>query len=245
MKKIFMAALCLVAVVSAQAQNIQLHYDFGRSLYSNEEGQRPRMTATYEQFRMDGAGQWFYFVDFDFYGDGMAGAYTEISREMNIGKKGFAVHMEYNGGLSSSKNNQASRFQHAALLGGAWNGHSADFSSTYSLQLMYKQYFRGQYQTKGFASVQLTGVWSTLLLNRALTFSGYIDFWRGQESTGKGKLVVMTEPQLWFNLNSIKGLEKLPLSIGTEIEISNNFIYNTANDKSFFVNPTLAVKFQL
>lgn len=245
MKKIFLAALCLVAVLGAQAQNIQLHYDFGRSLYSTEQSARPRMTATYEQFRADQAGQWFYFVDFDFYGEGMAGAYTEISREMNIGKQGFAAHVEYNGGLTSSKTGQATRFQHAALIGPAWNGHNADYSTTYSLQLMYKQYFRGQYQSKGFASVQLTGVWSTKLLNKALTFSGYIDFWRGQDSDGSGKLVVMTEPQLWFNLNSIKALEKLPVSIGTEVEISNNFIYNTANDKTFFVNPTLAVKFQL
>ena len=34
------------------------------------------------------------------------------------------------------------------------------------------------------------------------------------------------------------------LSIGTEVEISNNFIYNTYNDDSFFINPTLALKWQ-
>jgi hypothetical protein len=30
--------------------------------------------------------------------------------------------------------------------------------------------------------------------------------------------------------------------VGSEIEVSSNFIYNTYNDKSFFINPTLAVK---
>ena len=67
------------------------------------------------------------------------------------------------------------------------------------------------------------------------TFSGFIDFWRGQKADGHGQLVMLTEPQLWYNLNS-------HLSIGTECEISSNFIYNTYNDKSFFVNPTLGMK---
>jgi hypothetical protein len=47
--------------------------------------------------------------------------------------------------------------------------------------------------------------------------------------------VVLTEPQLWYNVTS-------HLSFGTEVEISNNFIYNTYNDKTFFVNPTLGAK---
>lgn len=242
-KKISMAAAMLLLATTAVAQNIQLHYDFGRSIYSNEEGERPRMTATYEQFRADKAGSWFYFADFDFFGDGMAGAYTEISREFNIGKQGFAAHVEYNGGLSSSKANYGSRFQHAALVGGAWNGHSTDFSRTYSLQLMYKQYFRGQGGAKGFASVQLTGVWDVTFAGRALTFRGYMDFWRGQDADGSGKLIIMGEPQLWYNLNSIPALKSLPLSIGTEIELSNNFIYNLKTSKTFFVNPTLGVKY--
>lgn len=239
----FVTVLFLLCVSTVCAQNIQLHYDFGRTLYPNEERERPRMTATYEQFRTDAAGSWFYFADFDFYGDGMAGAYTEISREFNIGNQGFAAHVEYDGGLTSSKAYYASRFQHAALIGAAWNGHNVDFTHTYSLQLLYKQYFRGQNHTKGYASVQLTGVWSLALLNKAVTFSGYIDFWRGQNSGGSGKLVMMGEPQLWFNFNSINGLKSLPLSVGTEIEVSNNFIYNVTSDKTFFVNPTLAIKY--
>jgi hypothetical protein len=48
-------------------------------------------------------------------------------------------------------------------------------------------------------------------------------------------MVVLTEPQLWYNVNE-------HLSFGTEWEISNNFVYNTYNDKTFFWNPTVAVK---
>ena len=33
------------------------------------------------------------------------------------------------------------------------------------------------------------------------------------------------------------------LSVGTEIEISNNFIFPDAQKKYFFVNPTIALKY--
>jgi hypothetical protein len=125
-------------------------------------------------------------------------------------------------------------FQQAALVGGAWNGHNADFSTTYSVQLMYKQFFKSYGYTRNYASVQLTGVWSTTFAQKKCTFSGFIDFWRG-EIADKGKLVILTEPQFWFNATP-------HLSVGTEVEISNNFVWNPVNDKSFFVNPTLALK---
>lgn len=243
MRQTITAAFALLCATAAVAQNVQLHYDFGRSIYPDEEAERPRATATYEHFRADGAGSWFYFVDFDFYGDGMAGAYTEISREFGVGKRGFAAHIEYDGGLTSSKSGYASRFRHAALIGAAWNGASADYAKTFSLQLMYKQYFRGQGSAKGFASAQLTGVWNILFAGKALTFSGYIDLWRDQDSGGRGKLAVMAEPQLWLNLRALPRLSGLPLSVGTEIEVSDNFIFNAASGRTFFVNPTLALKY--
>jgi hypothetical protein len=48
-------------------------------------------------------------------------------------------------------------------------------------------------------------------------------------------LVLLTEPQLWYNATE-------HFIIGTEVEVSNNFVYNTYNDKKFFINPPLAVK---
>lgn len=177
MKKIVLAALLAVTSMSGMAQDLQLHYDFGRNIYSDELPDRMKTTLTFEHFSTDNAGSWYYFVDMDFLKDGVMGAYTEISREFNIGKQGFAAHVEYDGGLTSSKSdNVASRFQHAALIGPAWNGHNADFSTTYSLQLMYKQCFHGQNGQKAYSSVQLTGVWSTTFANKALTFDGFFDF---------------------------------------------------------------------
>ena len=47
----------------------------------------------------------------------------------------------------------------------------------------------------------------------------------------------MSEPQLWVNLNKIKGWEKIGLSIGGEIELSANFI-----SKGFHALPAVGAK---
>lgn len=230
MKKLLFSGLLAVAALTAQAQNVQLHYDLGRNLYPDEEAGRQKVTMTLEQFKADKWGSWFYFVDVDFSRKFVEGAYTEISREFNIGKKGFAAHVEYDGGL-----NRFGSFQQSALLGGAWNGHNADFSTTYSVQLMYKRFFKSYDYTNAYHSFQLTGVWSTTFANKKCTFSGFIDLWRGEKANGHGQLVILAEPQFWYNATE-------HFSVGTEWEISDNFVYNTYNGKTFFVNPTLAVK---
>ncbi len=231
MKRYIFSLLLILVALCAHAQDVQLHYDFGRNLYPDEEAGRQKVTLTVEQFKADQWGSWFYFVDLDFSRKFIEGAYIEISREMKLGSESpFAAHVEYNGGL-----NRFGSYQHAALIGPAWNGHSADFSKTLSVQLMYKRYFKSYDYTSAYHSVQLTGVWSTTFAQKALTFSGFIDFWRGQNANGHGQLVMLTEPQLWYNLTE-------HFSLGTEWEISSNFVYNTYNDKSFFINPTLAAK---
>ena len=219
----------MMLATCVSAQNVQLHYDFGRNIYSNEEAGRQKVTMTLEQFKADQWGSWFYFVDIDFSRKFTEAAYAEISREFNIGNKGFAAHVEYDGGL-----NKGGSFQQSALLGGAWNGHNADFSKTYSVQLMYKRYFKSYNYTSAYHSLQLTGVWGLNFADK-WRFAGFIDFWRGEKANGHGQLVMLTEPQLWYNVNE-------HLSFGTEVELSNNFVYNLYNDKKFFVNPTIAAK---
>jgi hypothetical protein len=238
MKKITFFAMLFIAAISTDAQDIQFHYDFGRHLYPNEEAGRQKLTVTVEQFKADQWGSWFYFVDIDLSHRFTEGAYTEISREFNLGKHSpFAAHIEYDGGL-----NRFGSFQQAALIGPAWNGHNADFSKTYSVQLMYKQFFKSYDNTRSYASVQLTGVWGITFANKACTFSGYIDFLRGEDANNHGQLVIQSEPQFWYNLNSIKGLENTNLSIGTEVEFGYNFIFNTYSNRDTFINPTLALK---
>ena len=240
MKKLFLLSLILVATFAVNAQNLQVHYDFGRSIYSDEEASRQRVTLTFEQFKADKLGSWFWFIDLDMYHDGVKGAYTEISREFTLSNPtpsvSLAAHVEYDGGMTTFKPAGGTRFQNAALVGPAINGHNADYSMTWSVQAMYKQYFAGA-GCDAFASFQLTGIWGINFAGGKGTFSGFIDFWRGETANHHGQLLIITEPQLWYNANK-------HFSIGSEVEISNNFIVpECATDKSFYVNPTLAVKY--
>lgn len=240
----FCLRVCFLLAVTflstrAAAQNVQLHYDFGRDLYSSEQADRQKVTLTYEAFKADNFGSWYYFVDFDIRKGGSNCAYTEISREFNLSKSSpFSAHLEFDGGI-----NLYGSFQNAFLIGPAYNGHSADFSKTWSVQLMYKQCLKGGGK-KALSGVQLTGVWGLTFGSGKWTFAGFADLWTGYipewDADGQNKGVVfLTEPQLWYNFSK-------SFSIGTEWELSSNFIYPTGNtDTRFYVNPTLAVKFNL
>ena len=206
-------------------------------------------TITYEGFHADKIGSWYYFIDADFNKNGMLGAYTEISREFTFAKvktsSSFAGHIEIDAGLSKSGN----QFQSALLLGPAWNWHNKSFSKTLSVQVMYKQFFGQKIEeangtstkTRPYCSFQVTGVWGLNFgYKDRWRFDGFIDFWRGKNSTnGHGCLVILTEPQIWYNLSR-------HCAFGSEWEMSNNFIYkncgNFAND-GFYVNPTVAFKY--
>lgn len=241
----FCLRVCVLLTVTllstrAVAQNVQLHYDFGRNLYSSEQADRQKVTLTYEAFKADKLGSWYYFIDLDLRSSGSSGAYTEISREFRLGKTSpFSAHVEFDGGL-----NLYGSFQNAILVGPAYNGHSADFSKTWSVQLMYKQFLKSNGK-KALAGVQLTGVWGLTFGSGKWTFSGFADLWTGyvpdwkEDGSQKKGVVFLAEPQLWYNFSNC-------FSLGTEWELSSNFIYPTGNTGTrFYVNPTLAVKFNL
>ena len=234
-KTVMLAALLALASGTAAAQDIQLHYDFGRNIYTGAEAGRSKVTLTLEQFKADKLGSWYYFVDVDLSRRFTESAYTEISREFNLGRQSpFAAHIEYNGGLS-----RQGSFQQSALVGAAYNWHSADYSKTWSVQLMYKQYFKSYDSTHAYASAQLTGVWGLNFAGGKLTCSGFIDFWRGEKANGHGCLVILAEPQLWYNFTK-------HISLGTEWEFSNNFVFNQdpGSSQTFFWNPTVALKWR-
>lgn len=242
--KHFFSTLALVATtVAAPAQNVQLHYDLGHSLY-NDLGNRPSVTTTVEMFKPDTWGSTYLFTDIDYQRDGVAGAYWEIAREFNVTKnKQWAFHVEYNGGLNSDEDTwNATRFQHAVLAGGAWNWHSADFSRTFSVQALWKYYFKNRhYGARPFNGFQLTEVWGIQFAKGFCTFSGFCDIW--YDPSANGKWIVISEPQFWWNLNKFKGWEKINLSVGTEWELSNNFVWNDKGEHNrFYFIPTIAAK---
>lgn len=244
-QRLFMLAAFTVAAVSGFAQNVQLHYDLGRSLY-NDLSERQSVTTTIELFKPDRWGSTYFFTDLDYESDGVMGAYWEISREFNLSaNKQWAAHVEYDGGVSTGRMDNSyygNRFQQAALLGGAWNWHSADFSRTFSLQAMYKYYFKNAHKDmRAFNSFQATAVWGITFAKGLCTFSGFADLW--YDKSVRGNYIFLSEPQFWVNLDKLKGWDDVHLSLGSEVELSNNFVWNNRGENNkFYAIPTVAAK---
>lgn len=236
MKKLITAVICAAVSLHALAQlNVQFHYDFGHDIYGGELSGRPCMTATIENFTADKWGSTYFFVDGDFGGNTMKSVYAEFARELRFWKAPVAVHIEYDGGLSGSGS-----YNDAYLAGAAYNWASKDYAKTFSMQVLYKYLARQEIGTKH--SWQLTAVWGIHFAKGLYTFSGFADLWH--DNSVNGSLVFCSEPQFWFNLAALKGVDDdFKLSIGTEVEITNNLVWPaTGINNRFYTIPTLAVK---
>lgn len=231
MKRIFILLFLLTSFIGLNAQNIQLHYDLGSALYNNDLKDRPVVTTTVEMFKPDSWGSTYFFVDMDYTSKGIASAYWEIARELKFWQPPFSIHVEYNGGL----NNMAS-FQNAYLGGLTYTYNNNSFTKGFSLSAMYK-YIQKLESPNNF---QLTGTWYLHFgKNGVCTFSGFADFWREKGNNPHGDFIFLSEPQFWLNLNKLpKVNDKFKLSVGTEVELSNNFSFRNG----FYAIPTLAIK---
>jgi len=233
-KLIVMVWLALPAGISAQ--NLQLHYDFGR--------ERHFATATLEMFRPDTMGATFWFVDFDFdfteKPRSMSAAYWEIARDFYIpglrkmeafDQLGF--HIEYNDGFTAYTDTGG--YTGAASYNPVW---LAGFShpvvianATLTAQLLLRLP-RGMHSP----DFQVTIVWFQSFLKNRLLFAGFADLWtqnRLQKKNNK-EMVFQTEPQLWCIVSP-------HFSLGSEIEISYNFPYGP---EPWTISPTLAVRWE-
>ena len=234
MKKILLLTLFLGALGLAKAQNVQFHYDFGDDLYGKELGGRPTITSTVEMFHPDSWGSTFFFVDMDYTSNGVASAYWEIARELRFWEAPISLHVEYNGGTSNRFS-----FNNAYLLGMTYTYNNKDFSKGFSLTASYK-YIQKHPSPNNF---QITGTWYVNFgRNGICTFSGFADWWHEKTYYADGShrnFIFLTEPQFWLNLNKFSRIsDKFKLSIGGELELSNNF----GGRKGFYAIPTLALK---
>ena len=223
--------MCLFAAgvfMQTKAQNVQLLYDAGRGC----------VTSTVEMFRPDSFGSTYFFTDFD-YTPKASGAYWEISREFCFWQdtklSWLSAHLEYNGGLNTTDLS----FNNCWLAGATYSGHSKDFSKTWSLSAMYKAIpgcvdITGGKHAHNF---QITGVWGIRFANGWCDFSGFFDFWKQHQFWYQTDFVFLSEPQLWVNLNKLKGWEKINLSVGGEVELSANFY-----KKGFAALPAVGAK---
>ena len=239
MNRYFFLLVTLLAAVTADAQlNVQFHYDFGHDIYGSELSNRPRMTATVEDFTADKWGSTYFFIDADIAEHGVRSGYGEFSRELCFWDAPFAAHLEINGGL----NTVSGSFDNAYLVGPAWNWHNGNFSKTFSVQLMYKYLAHKEHHGGSNHSVQLTEVWGLHFATGLFTFSGYCDLW--YDKGVSGNLVLSSEPQFWVNMWRLRGMDSdAKWSIGTEWEVSNNLVWPMDGiNNRFYVIPTLAMK---
>ena len=243
MKRILVfAGFSLLAVGAFAQTNLQVFYDFGEN--------RKYVTTTLEMFKADDWGSTFFFVDYDyftqrerdketidehFYGVRNYGSYFEIARAINFWQDSdlaaLSAHIEFNGGVGFGSRNW--------LFGVEYFMHNADFSNTFTFELMYKT-FKG---SESHLPLQFTFVWgmNNLFGVEGLKFSGFADIWGedgpyADEDKREKSLTFISEPQLWYNIGSLFDCPNF--NIGTEIEISSNF----AGNQGFMVNPCLGVK---
>lgn len=226
MRKNLLSLALILTIFIVKAQNVQLHYDMGKD--------RGYLTSTVEMFRPDKTGNTFFFIDFDYgVGDmkGVSLSYFEIARCFKLGKSPFSWHGEYNGGFGKFK---ATPFDGAYTINNAWltgidySWNASDFSRGFSLKALYKNIANTMdKKPNGF---QLTGVWYVNFAKGKLSFTGFADLWK--EKTAYGKMVFLSEPQLWFNINK-------NFAVGGEVELSNNF----GGMDGFKVMPTLGLKY--
>lgn len=221
MKKLIII-IFFALIGTAFSQNLQLHYDFGKD--------RKYFTSTIEMFKPDEYGSTYFFVDMDYNRGGnksVSLAYWEIARYINLPFiNGLSATVQYNDGMIHS--NEANM---DFPLGNVWLAGLSYPINLGFVTLGTDFLFRKDYLSENKADAQLTTVWLVPFLNGKITFDGFMDIWSTKQA-GENKVVVLTEPQIWFNLTN-------HLSIGSEIEISNNFI---PLKTSVQVNPTLAGK---
>jgi hypothetical protein len=223
MRKLILSIFSLATVLTLNAQNFQVHYDFGKT--------RKHVTTTFELFKSDKWGNTFTFTDIDYnYGDKNfpSGAYMEIARCLNFWGGPFSLQVEYNGGFGAYPGGSYP-INNAWLTGVDYFMHSADFSKTLNLKALAKSI-----TGKNFTP-QFTAVWGVQMLKNKLTFSGFADLWWEEGTYANAGTdpnpVFITEPQLWYNFTP-------NISLGTEVEMSANF----AGNEGFMCNPTLALK---
>lgn len=224
-KLFILLILSMVLCSAVHAQNLQLHYDFGKADDGANNADRNYFTGTFELFKPDKLGSLFLFMDVDFNKEnsGASLAYFEIARKFTIHKKsGLGVQFEYNDGTPE--------YIRSAWLTGITYPIKIG-KSELNTSLLYRA-------NKGSTSadMQITTIWFQPLLNGKLLFTGFIDFWSQDDLVREGKnWVFLSEPQLWFVLNKA-------FSIGTEVEISRNFF---TFDGDLEAMPTAAIKLNL
>lgn len=238
MKKLLLI-LCLI--VPLMGQNLQVHYEF--------RGDRNYLTSTLEQFTGDKLGLTYWFISAAYTDLGgtnhlaegsVTSVYGEFYRFFNIPKtNGLMAGIQYNDGLAvySGFDMQSTLFGTAFgrtwLAGLAYNVPVGKMHVLTTVWLRKKQGYDYDWQ--------LTLAWGHNFANDKLTFNGFFDLWGERESVDADnpssinpyKIVLLTEPQLYYNINP-------HLALGVKTQVSVNFEYGYDGQLRFA--PTVAAR---
>lgn len=229
--KLLMASLVVTAffgLKSGAQTNLQFHYNFGQIIYEDLRNTGPLLTL--EHSSSDNWGDTYFFTDFVFEKSFMSDIYLKAYRNLRFWNAPFSLHLEYNGGL-----NRLSPHHHA-YIGGVHYGYK---NPSRALFLGLSVNYRHDYKQPRPHNMYMTADWSWTSWNRVWTICGFTSLWTAPHDLSQSRVILLTEPQLWMNLNQIVGFhDNFNMSIGTEVKISYNYM---AMDK-FHVMPTLGVK---
>ena len=213
-RKIVSFALILNTFVIAQ--NLQLHYE------ASED--REYFVSTLEMFKPDNYGSTFWFVDMEYAAPGVKGvslSYWEIARSFTLPLNNLSATVQYNDGVANF-----------GFLGQVWLAGVNYYLDLGFVALPIDILYRAA-QGADSPDFQLTTTWFVPLMDGHVEFSGFVDFWsQDKMGTDDKQFVVLAEPQIWYNANE-------HLSIGSEVEISNNFIFGADGIQAL---PTLGLR---
>jgi Domain of unknown function (DUF5020) len=237
MKKLLLI-LCLI--VPLLGQNLQIHYQL--------RGDKQYISTTLEQFTGDKLGLTYWFISADYtdlngenniINGNATSIYGEFYRFFNIPKTGGLMagvqyadgFMIYNPGVvpmevppNTYYGITYSRYWMAGL---AYNVPIGKMHILTSIWGKVKQGYQFDWQ--------FTLAWGHNFWNERLTFNGFFDLWGEKKagSTDPYKLVLLTEPQLYYNFNP-------HLAMGVKTQISVNFEYGYDGQLRFA--PTVAAR---
>jgi hypothetical protein len=204
MKNFFFSTFLLISCYTF-AQDIQLHYDFGKP---QNGPRRDFLVSTVELFHPDSLGSTYFFIDFEYNSPdkprGVSLGYYELSREFYMpwfkkfqSLRPLTFHIEYNDGnaiYTEDSVTYGTNLRSSWLGGFAYPVKIGKF--TLNTMCLYK-YMRGS-STPDF---QVTFTWEQNLFRNRVTLSGFLDIWSQDDFYGdisNKKLILYSEPQVWY-----------------------------------------------
>lgn len=258
MKRIFFIflAIALLGASLTKAQNVQLHYDLGRHIYTKSLSEtlyknnpvapfimanRPAMTATVEGLNFDRWGNTYWFVDFNWQDGYSNGALWEITRSFSLAEKSpWYLQVRYDGGLQFFSTDPSVGGFHtgdAFLLGPNYTYVGGGGNYVVGLSALVRANYTNSFNK--WKNFEFKGVWCLNFFDEKLTASGFLSLWREDKMKDKINFKLVTQPQFWVNLNKFDGVAKdFNLSLGTEIRISKDIELSD----SWLVCPTIGAK---